>query len=369
MRSQRPADATLLLRDSPLAARAARLRHVSPDEPGFLRRRRGANFEYLDQRGKRLTLAAHLARIAALAIPPAWQNVWICATPDGHVQATGQDARGRKQYRYHAAWRSTRDRAKFHELVPFGRALPSLRLRVARDLAQPRLNKRKVLGAVVTLIERTCIRVGNDEYAVSNGSYGLTTLLDRHAKFGPAGVQFNFRGKGGKLHSIAVADRKLARIVKRCRDIPGQRLFQYIDERGAHRAISSTDVNRYLREATGMPFTAKEFRTWQGTVHALLVLGRSGPHASQAAAKRAALQALTVVSSHLGNTPAICRKSYIHPAVFEAHFNDELKSLFTSELARARRQGPRGLSPEERAALACLERWASPVTPRLARSA
>lgn len=309
-----------------------------------------------------------MARIRALAIPPAWQNVWICATPDGHIQATGHDVRGRKQYRYHASWRVTRDQAKFHELVAFGHALPSLRSRVTRDLSEPGLNKRKVLATVVTLIQRTCIRVGNDEYASSNGSYGLTTLLDRHARIGPGGIEFRFRGKGGKEHAISVADRKLAAIVKRCRDIPGQRLFQYRNERGGYRAVSSTDVNRYLHELTGAPFTAKEFRTWTGTVHALLALVRGGPHLTSSAAKRAALEAITHVSSHLGNTPAICRKSYIHPAVFESHFSGELKALFTAELARARRQVRRGLTLEERAALACLERWAIPKA-RLARSA
>lgn len=357
-----------MLRDSRRAAQAARLRHVSPDEPGFRRVRSGKCFRYLTPRGGHLTDARQLTRIAALVIPPAWQDVWICASTDGHIQATGFDARGRKQYRYHPAWRATRDQAKFQDLIAFGHALPRLRAVARQHLDDSRLTKRKVLATIVTLLDRTCIRVGNDEYACSNKSYGLTTLLDRHAHVLARGVEFRFRGKGGKPHAISVADRKLAAIVKRCRDIPGQRLFQYVDARGAYRSISSTDVNRYLQEISGCPFTAKEFRTWAATTHALASLAASGPHSSHAASKRALLAAIVDTAERLGNTPAICRKSYIHPAVCEAHLAGELRELFQAELANARRRARRGMSSEESAALACLEHWV-PRARRLARCA
>jgi DNA topoisomerase-1 len=345
-----------LLRDSQRAARAARLRHVSCDEPGFRRIRRGGRFQYVTPRGARLTAPRQLARIAALAVPPAWQDVWICATEDGHIQATGIDARGRKQYRYHAAWRRTRDGAKYHDLIAFGRALPRLRALVQQHLEERSLSKRKVLATLVTLMDRTSMRVGNDEYATHNKSYGLTTLLDRHARISAHGVEFRFRGKSGKPHSIAVAGRKLAAVVKRCRDIPGQRLFQYIDGAGSYRQVSSSDVNRYLQQVTGLPFTAKEFRTWAATTHALRALAASGPHVTASAAKRALAQVITDTSVRLGNTPAICRKSYIHPAVCEAHLAGELRRLFRLYLASV--PALRGLSREERAALACLEHWA-----------
>jgi len=355
-----------LLRDSQRAARAAHLRHVSPDEPGFYRARRGSKVHYFTADGARVTSARHLARIARLAIPPAWERVWICATENGHIQATGFDARGRKQYRYHPAWRSTRDEAKYHDLIAFGHALPRLRALTAKHLAEHTLSKRKVLATVVTLIERTAMRVGNDEYAQHNKSYGLTTLLDRHAHISSRGVEFRFRGKSGKLQAVTLADKKLAAIVKRCRDIPGQRLFQYLDERGVHRAITSTDVNRYLAELTGSPFTAKEFRTWAATTHALRTLAAGGPHTSRAAAKRALIRAIVETSTTLGNTPAICRKSYIHPAVCESHLAGELSALFRAQLARGRKI--QGLSREESAVLACLEHWAAEI-PALARCA
>lgn len=300
-----------------------------------------------------------LARVAKLVIPPAWTRVWICQTQNGHIQATGFDARGRKQYRYHAAWRKIRDEAKYHGIIAFGHALPALRAKVARDLRQPGLSKRKVLATIVSLMQETAIRVGNDEYAASNGSYGLTTLLDRHARVSPTRVEFRFRGKGGKPHSVKLADRKLAAIVRRCRDIPGQRLFQYEQGPGKYHSVTSSDVNRYLRDISGLPFTAKDFRTWAGTVKAVLALAEAEVEASGAlrAAKAALARAVLTVSQHLGNTPAICRKCYIHPAVFEAHDRNDLKQTFSSELLHARRTP--GLSREERAVLNCLERWAA----------
>jgi DNA topoisomerase-1 len=348
-----------LLRDARLAARVARLRYVDADEPGFTRVRRGAGFRYLTPDKRELRAPKALGRIAKLAIPPAWRNVWICQSENGHVQATGVDARGRKQYRYHAAWRATRDEAKFHDIIAFGHALPSLRAKVARDLRQPRLSKQKVLATIVSLMQRTAIRVGNDEYAASNGSYGLTTLLDRHARVSPTQVEFRFRGKGGKPHSVKLSDRKLAAIVKRCRDIPGQRLFQYQTSSGRYRSVTSSDVNRYLRELTGAPFTAKEFRTWAGTVKAVLELAKAeaSAHATLRAAKSALSKAILSVANHLGNTPNICRKCYIHPAVLEAHGRNDLKKSFESQLLHSRRRS--GLSREEAAVLSCLERWAA----------
>jgi DNA topoisomerase-1 len=300
-----------------------------------------------------------LARIAKLAIPPAWSKVWICQTDNGHIQATGSDARGRKQYRYHPAWRKIRDEAKYHDIIAFGHALPALRAKIGRHLRQPGLSKQKVLATLVDVMQRTSIRVGNDEYVASNGSYGLTTLLDRHARVSATQVEFRFRGKGGKPHSLKIADRKLAAIVRRCRDIPGQRLFQYQGPRGEYHAVTSSDVNRYLRELAGAPFTAKEFRTWAGTVKAVLALAQAEATASAAlrSSKSALTRAVLSVSEHLGNTPSICRKCYIHPAVLEAHGRGDLKRTFESQMLRSR-PGP-GLSREERAVLHCLERWAA----------
>ena len=349
-------DSSSLLRDSDRAARAARIRRVSSGEAGFHRRRVGKCFHYLNEAGQRVTQPKQLSRIVSLAIPPAWRDVWICRTQDGHIQATGVDARGRKQYRYHSAWRSVRDLAKYGEIVAFGHALPQLRERVARDLGRRPLSKEKVLAAIVALLQRTSIRVGNDEYAVSNGSYGLTTLQDRQARIHGAHVSFNFRGKGGKHHAVEVLDRKLARVVKNCRDIPGKRLFQYVDERGRQRSVSASDVNRYLREATGYAFTAKEFRTWQGTVQAAMHLVRSDRCTSLRAAKRALKAAVEAASLQLGNTAAICRKAYVHPAVFEAFLDGSLKSELSAQLARAERKSLAGYSPEEWAVLAWLER-------------
>jgi DNA topoisomerase-1 len=347
------------LHDPRLAARLARLRYVDSAEPGLTRIRRGRGFRYLTPDRRELRASKVLARIAKLAIPPAWSKVWICQTDNGHIQATGIDARGRKQYRYHQAWRKVRDEAKYHDIIAFAHALPGLRAQVERDLARPGLSKRKVLATIVSVMQQTSMRVGNDEYAAANGSYGLTTLLDRHAQVSPTRVVFRFRGKGGKPHSIKLADRKLAAIVKRCRDIPGQRLFQYQSTRGVYRSVTSSDLNRYLKERTGAPFTAKEFRTWAGTVRAVLALAQAEAAASKTlrAAKAALNRAVQSVSEHLGNTPSICRKCYIHPAVIEAHRRDDLKSTFESRWLRARARP--GLSREERAVLDCLERWAA----------
>jgi DNA topoisomerase-1 len=346
-----------LLRDSALAAQTARLRHVSDNEQGFRRVPFGKRFRYLDTSGRLLRHPPHLERIRRLAIPPAWTRVWICKSHDGHIQATGYDARGRKQYRYHAAWRLTRDRAKYEELVAFGHALPSMREKMARHLAEHTLSRQKVLAAVVSLMQETSIRVGNAEYANKNGSFGLTTLLDRHAKIRGRAIEFRFRGKSGKSHVIRVNDPRLSKIVKRCRDIPGQRLFQYWDAQGRRHAIGSTDVNRYLGEISGRALTAKEFRTWTGTVRAIVELSSREPPRSVSDAKKTLLRAIESVASHLGNTASICRKCYIFPAAIQAHLDGSLPRVFSSELARARRSPIPGLSLQEAAVLGCLKRW------------
>lgn len=299
-------------------ARAAGLRYVSDAGPGIRRRRRGAGFSYVEAQGRTVRDAAQLARIRALAIPPAWTSVWICPLPNGHLQATGRDARGRKQYRYHAAWRVERDATKFNRMVAFGEALPRLRARVAADLALPGLPRAKVLAAVVRLLETTLIRVGNEEYVRQNHSFGLTTLRNRHVEIDGAELRFQFRGKSGKLHSVAVADRRLARVVRACRDLPGHELFQYLDEEGARQSVGSEDVNDYLREVTGEDLSAKDFRTWGGTVLALSALAAVGCAGSAGATTRSIADAVKQVAEQLGNRPAVCRRYYIHPAVLEA---------------------------------------------------
>jgi DNA topoisomerase-1 len=310
---------------------AAGLRHSSDVEPGIRRRRAGKRFTYRDQLGRAITDEETLARIRSLVIPPAWRDVWVCPSSDGHVQATGRDARGRKQYRYHPKWREVRDEAKYGRLLEFAAALPGIRDRIERDLARQGMPREKVLATVVRLLEATLIRVGNEEYARSNQSYGLTTLRDRHVRIAGARVQFRFRGKSGRKHAIEVRDRRLAGIVARCRDIPGQELFQYVDESGKRVAVSSGDVNAYLREVSGQEFSAKDFRTWAGTVLAALVLKAMPPPESAAQAKRNVVRAVKDVAEHLGNTPAVARACYVHPAVIEAYEEGETITIQPGE--------------------------------------
>jgi DNA topoisomerase I len=331
------------------AARAAGLRYVSDAAPGIRRRRSGSGFVYTSPDGDRVDDPETLSRIRSLAIPPAWTDVWICLSPRGHLQATGRDARGRKQYRYHAKWRSERDGTKYHRMAAFGRALPRIRERVEADLALPGLPRERVLATVVRLLETTGIRVGNPEYARTNGSYGLTTLRDKHVYINGANVRFAFRGKSGKKHAIDVHDQRLASIVRRCRDIPGYDLFQYVDDAGERRSIGSGDVNDYLRETAGEDFTAKDFRTWTGTVLAACAFRDLEPCASQAEAKRAAVSAIECVAAQLGNTPSVCRKSYIHPSVIESYLDGTLDQRLATP-ARCD-----GLTPAEGAVLALLE--------------
>jgi DNA topoisomerase-1 len=268
--------------------------------------------------------AADRARIRALAIPPAWTDVWICADPRGHLQATGRDARGRKQYRYHPRWREVRDQDKYGRLPEFGRALPAIRRRIGRDLGRHGLPRQKVLAAVVKLLETTFIRVGNDEYARQNRSYGLTTMRDGHVRVSGSKVRFMFRGKSGVQHALELDDRRLARIVRRCRDLPGQELFQYLDEDGEVVDVSSEHVNVYLKDITGTDFTSKDFRTWAGTVLAARLLCAERPTSSAAAGKRAIAQAIDEVARRLGNTRSVCRKCYVHPAVIEAYLDGSI---------------------------------------------
>lgn len=292
-------------------------------------------FRYRRPGGRLVRDAATLARIRALVIPPAWTDVWICADAQGHVQATGRDAKGRKQYRYHSAWRTTRDEHKFDRMQAFAAALPQIRARVARDLRRPGLPRDKVIATVIQLLEKSLIRIGNEEYARSNKSYGLTTMEDRHVAVSGGTIRFRFRGKSGKSHAVAVDDPRLARIVRQCRDLPGQQLFQYVDDEGTVQDLDSADVNAYLKAVTGEDFTAKDFRTWAGTVLALSALVRCEPPSSEARAKQNVVQAIDAVSGLLGNTRSVCRKSYVHPAVVESYAAGSLPRI-------AKRQRPEG---------------------------
>jgi DNA topoisomerase-1 len=306
------------------SAKAAGLRYVSDDEPGIRRKKRGKGFAFLGPDGKPVKDEKTLERIRKLAIPPAWTDVWICPRANGHLQATGRDAKGRKQYRYHADWRNVRDETKFGRMIAFGEALPKIRERIESDMSLRGLTREKVLATVVKLLETTLIRVGNKEYVKQNNSFGLTTLRDQHVEVEGSKLRFEFRGKSGKDHSVEVHDRRLARIVKACRDVPGQKLFQYLDENGERQSVSSEDVNAYLRETTGEDFTAKDFRTWGGTVLALSALLEVGACESEREANKAVVEAIKHVSGQLGNRPAICRKYYVHPVVIDSFLQGTL---------------------------------------------
>lgn len=341
------------------SAKAAGLRYVNDDGPGIRRRKTGKGFRFLHPDGRPVKDPATIERIKKLAIPPAYTDVWICPLANGHLQATGRDARGRKQYRYHPDWRSVRDETKFGKMIAFAEALPKIREKVEQDLGLPGLPREKVVAAVVKLLETTLIRIGNKEYAKQNRSFGLTTLRDRHVDITGSKVRFEFRGKSGQDHSVEIADRRLARVVKRCRDLPGQELFQYLDEAGERQTISSGDVNTYLREVTGEEFTAKDFRTWGGTVLALSALAEVGLCESEKEANKAVVEAIKQVSSELGNKPAICRKFYVHPVVIESFVEGSLVSAL--EEAVDADDGPdddlpasTGLRKLERRALALL---------------
>jgi len=309
--------------DPEQAAAEAGLRYVDDDRPGYTRKRNGEDFEFFDTDGKLIEDEQRVLRIKRLAIPPAWTDVWICPSANGHIQATGRDARRRKQYRYHERWREVRDENKYEKMVLFGRALPKIRKRLDEDLGLPGLPRNKVLATVVQLLERTFIRVGNEEYARENKSFGLTTMRDQHVEIKGSKMKFRFRGKSGIRHEVDVTDRRIARIVSKLQDLPGQELFQYLDDDGEVRDVTSQDVNDYLREITSEEFSAKDFRTWAGTVLAAIALRAVGAFETKKQAKANIKTAIAAVSKLLGNTPAICRKCYVHPAVLEIYLSGE----------------------------------------------
>ena len=309
------------------SARLAGLRYSSDDRPGITRRRSGSGFRYRHASGRLVRDRATLGRIRALAVPPAWTDVWICPDPNGHIQATGRDARRRKQYRYHPSWRSRRDDAKFGRIVAFARLLPKIRRRCDRDLARRSLSREKVLAAVVRLLELTLIRVGNDEYARLNRSFGLTTLRGRHVSVDGSAIRFRFRGKSGRHHDVDLRDRRLANVVRRCEELPGQELFQYVDADGAAQDVTSDDVNDYLREASGADITTRDFRIWSGTVLAYRALSELDPPTTAQHAKRNVVEAIRASADGLGNTLAVARNSYVHPAVVDGYLAGTLPRL------------------------------------------
>ena len=338
------------------SAKAAGLRYVNDSTPGIRRKRAGKHFSYIGLDGKPIRDPEELKRIRSLGIPPAWTDVWICPKANGHIQATGRDAKGRKQYRYHPRWREVRDETKYTRMIAFGRALPLIRERTHRDLSLPGMPREKVLATVVRLLETTLIRVGNDEYAKTNKSFGLTTMRDRHVDVSGSKVRFKFRGKSGKMHSIDFSDRRLAKIIKRCREIPGYELFQYIDDEGERQTIDSADVNAYLREITGDDFTAKDFRTWAGTVLASLALQELELAESQTQAKKNVTRAIERVAERLGNTPSICRKCYVHPAVLDTYLDGNLVEVLQNRVEDELDEDGGQLPPDEAAVMRLLRR-------------
>jgi DNA topoisomerase-1 len=353
------------------SAKEAGLRYVSDDVAGFSRKKVGKEFVFFDKKGNRITDETQTLRIRRLAIPPAWTDVWISPYANGHLQATGRDARGRKQYRYHPEWRHVRDETKYGRMIAFGHALPKIRRRVDADLKLPGLPRNKVLATVVRLLETTLIRVGNDEYAKSNQSYGLTTMLDSHARIKGHTVSFHFKGKSGIDHEISVRDPLLARLVKKCQDLPGQEIFAYEGENGEILDVTSQDVNAYLREVTGQEFTAKDFRTWAGTVLAAVALQQFEECTSSKQAKSNILRAVEAVAKMLGNTPAICRRCYVHPVVLDSYLAGATISTVRQETAATLRRRLHSLKPEEVAVMMLLEQKLSetPEKPRKSRSA
>lgn len=336
------------------SARLAGLRYVTDSAPGFRRRNRGKRFLYLDLQGEIIRDAEEIRRIDALAIPPAWRDVWICPIPNGHLQAVGRDAKGRKQYRYHSRWRDIRDQTKYDKMLAFAKQLPALRRQVEKDLALAGLPRQKVLATVVRLLETGMVRVGNEEYARQNGSFGLATLRSHHVGVSGPKIRFEFRGKSGVQHSFDLTDHRLAKIIRRCQELPGHELFQYIDENGERCTIDSADVNDYVRAVAGEDFSSKDFRTWIGTVLAATALieisGENKP------TKKNLNRAIKTVARQLGNTAAVCRKCYIHPAVVESYQNGLLGKVFRPGTPSSKRSSDCGLKPAELAVVALLNR-------------
>ena len=343
-RPPRPAEAG----DEIAVAREAGLRYVTDDRPGITRRRAGTGFSYRDPYGERITDRHEIERIRRIGVPPAWTSVWICPNPRGHIQATGRDAKGRKQYRYHPEWRAVRDASKFHRLLAFGQALPTLRERLETDLALPAVPRERILATVVWIIDRTLVRVGNEEYARANGSYGATTLRKDHVEVMGAEVALSFRGKHGKEHRADFRDRRIAAVLRRCQELPGEALFPYVDELGAPCSVDSGDVNDYLREIAGDAFTVKDFRTWGGSVRCFRLLRDAGMPGSPREASSMITGAVTLVATHLANTPAVCRRSYVHPAILSAYGEGGLEADDAPEDERLR--------PEEAQFIAFLRR-------------
>ncbi|BDE05992.1 DNA topoisomerase [Vulcanimicrobium alpinum] len=360
----------MLPTEGPDAAKAAGLRYTTDAMPGIKRIKRRGGFAYVTADGAPVTGAGELARIRSLAVPPAYTDVWICPLPNGHLQATGRDARGRKQYRYHKRWRAVRDENKFDRMIAFAKALPAIREAVHRDMGRPGLPREKVLATIVSLMERTAIRIGNDEYARENDTFGLTTLREEHVDVAGATVRFTFRGKSGKNHEIAVRDRRIAGIVKRAQDLPGQQLFEYLDDDGAARPVRSDDVNAYVRDVAGGDFTAKDFRTWEATMMCALYLAAvEAAERTQSERKAQIAEAVARVAEHLGNTPTVCKKSYIYPGVIETFLADGALPLIERAV---RTTSPHALDRHERAVVALIERLvaaeAEPLADVLARS-
>jgi DNA topoisomerase-1 len=337
------------------SAKASGLRYLMDTSPGITRKRAGAGFHYIDPRGKPVRDPKQLKRIKSLVIPPAWTEVWISPIADSHLQATGRDSKRRKQYRYHPRWREVRDQTKYDRLIAFGRILPAVRAQVQKDLTLPGLSRQKVIATIVKLLETTLIRVGNEEYAQQNNSFGLTTMRDQHVKVAGEKIHFAFRGKSGVRFALDLKNKKLATIVKRCQDLPGQELFQYIDDDGEQRTVDSSDVNEYLREITKADFTAKDFRTWAGTVLAALALREVQQFDSQAQAKRNIVSAIEAVAKKLGNTRAVCRKCYIHPGVVNSYLDGTLVQTLGQRVKHEMAETLNQLCPEEAAVLAILE--------------
>lgn len=341
------------------AAKRSNLVYTEDSHAGIRRVKKGSGFQYFNSRNQVIRNEVTLKRIRGLVIPPAWTEVWICSNPRGHLQATGRDSRGRKQYRYHARWRATRDEVKFGSIVAFARALPTIRRKVAADLQTSGLTREKVLATIVRLLETTLIRVGNDEYARTNGSYGLTTLHDKHVSVSQRRVRFSFRGKSGVFHEVAVEDARLSSIVRKCQQLPGQKLFQYIDEKGGRRKVNSTDVNAYLREISGQEFTAKDFRTWAGTLLMVEALRECPECESERAAKQEIVRAVDQVAERLGNTVAVCRKCYIHPGIIDAYLHQSLALRSIKTWRRVPSPRRIRLSLEEKAVLRLVKQVSS----------
>jgi DNA topoisomerase-1 len=337
------------------AAESAGLRYVSDEQPGIRRRKAGKGFTFVKPDGSKVTDEATLKRIKTLAVPPAWTDVWICPHANGHIQATGRDAKGRKQYRYHTRFREVRDGTKYEHMMAFAQALPAIRAKLKEHMALRGLPREKVLATVVNLLETTLIRVGNDDYVKQNKSYGLTTLRDKHVEVDGAALRFHFKGKSGKTWNLQVKDRRIAKIVRACQDLPGQELFQYIDEDGVQRDVTSADVNAYLKEITGTDISAKDFRTWAGTVLAAMALKEFETFDSDAKAKKNVRAAIEHVASKLGNTPTICRKCYIHPEIMSSYVEGSLLLEVKKEVEAELRDDLAGLKPEEAAVLSLLE--------------